>query len=115
MENWYLVQAQMDAADAYSTLQCDGCLEVLFFVPHYKDSAVVPRKQCRYWPEIHVVDVHSGLWKQIIPISPSKWKSVVARSKGRNQAYIDRINLRKNFLHGPFNFEAKGGAYAQLN
>ena len=84
-------------------------------MPHYKDSALVPRKQCRYWPEIHVVDVHTGLWKQIVPISPTKWKSVVSRSKGRNQAYIDRINLRKNFLHGPFNFEAKGGAYAQLN
>ena len=51
----------------------------------------------------------------MVPISPTKWKSVVAHSKGRNQAYIDCINLCKNFIHGPFNFEANGGAYAQLN
>ena len=51
----------------------------------------------------------------MVPISPTKWKSVVARSQGRNQAYIDRINLCKNFIHSPFNFEAKGGVYAQLN
>ena len=105
----------MDAADAYLALQRDGYLEVLFFVPHYKDSAAVPQRQCHYWPEIHLVDVHSGLWKQMVPISPTKWKSVVARSQGCNQAYINQINLRKCFLHGPINFEAKGGAYAQLN
>ena len=80
VENWYLVQAQMDTANAYSTSQRDGCLEVLFVVPHYKDSAVVPQRQCRYWPEIHLVNAHLGLWKQMVPISPTKWKGVIACS-----------------------------------
>ena len=62
------------------------------------------RKKCRYWPEIHHVDVATGVWKQIAPISPGKWQQVVRQSRGQKAAYIDNVNLQRSFLHGPFNF-----------
>ena len=94
----------MEGEEAYNELIWTGCLNVLFYVPHYKDSTFLPWKKCRYWPEVHHMDVVTGNWKQMVLVSPGWWRQTVTISCGKQQAYIYNVNLRHCFLYGLFDF-----------
>ena len=102
--NWYLVQAVMDEENAYKNAEQTGMMKVQFMVPHFQDSKKMLRKDCRYWPEIHHVTPETKVWGQMKPVRPSRAKKAIAGSKGRLEAYIDKVKIQEALLVGPFSY-----------
>ena len=108
--SWYVVQVDKESFDSGEG-KTTGKYHMKWWVPHHVDCKKLPIAKCRFWPEIHELK-EGNFFGAIVPIRLHKI-DVVLQNRQELEWYQLPIDLSKQTIHGPFDFEhvnEKGGA-----
>jgi hypothetical protein len=103
-DNWYLAQAQWDTPHEFAQAVANGRLQVRFMVPHHQDSKKYSRAECRWWPEIHEVNLKTGMLGKMVPVAPDKVESFLEKHSDKHLPYEVIVDVPEHILFGPFDY-----------
>jgi hypothetical protein len=83
-------------------------------IRHHVDCQVKQTRECRFWPEIHVLTTDPlQPYGKIVPVRPGRQGAVLKRAD--RILYEGEVDLASGLLHGPINFDKDGSSISEPN
>ena len=105
---FYVVRVNWDKTSQKSATG-NGTYHVEWYIRHVDDCRKLPLRQCRFWPLVQSPNEFDYL-DVIHPVKPTKLDTTLEKLKDHGWVlYQLKINLFKQRLVGPIDFEARSG------